>query len=275
MQELGIIIQARMGSTRLPGKVLLPLPLQDGKPMLEHIMEGFRRVPISKSIVVATSTDPEDDVIESFCRRYDVECFRGAKDDVLSRYQQLASRKSFSSILRYTADNPFVDPDLVEKAYAFHLKNKADLTITEGLPLGIHLEFMTKTALLNLPEDELSEMDKEHVTFFMKDNPDYKTAIYKADLDSDLQNLRVTVDYPSDYLVASAIISLGKKITEAMGVELISKVFINYPWIFKANSANLQKNAQTNLSEEIKEAVNLLEKMDYKRAANVLKSMSK
>src|SRR5699024_6248517 len=129
--------------------------------MLEHIVEGFRRVPISKSIVVATSTDPEDDVIESFCRRHDVECFRGSKDDVLSRYQQLASRKSFSSILRYTADNPFVDPGLVEKVYAFHLKNKADLTITEGLPLGIHLEFMTKTALLNLPEDELSEMDKE------------------------------------------------------------------------------------------------------------------
>lgn len=112
MPETVAIIQGRMGSSRLPGKVLLDIA---GKPMLQHVIERTRRARTLDAVVVATSSDPSDDPIASFCADMDVPCSRGSLHDVLDRYYQAAKEHNAGGIVRITADCPMIDPDLIDE----------------------------------------------------------------------------------------------------------------------------------------------------------------
>src|SRR3990167_9077286 len=119
-----IIIQARMGSTRLFGKVLLPLV---GQPMLWHIVQRCRAVPDVAEVVVATTDQPHDQVIADFCAAEQIACFRGNEQDVLDRYYQAALSYEANPVIRITADCPLVDPQVIVEVMRRHQEDGLDL----------------------------------------------------------------------------------------------------------------------------------------------------
>lgn len=268
-KKIAIIIQARMQSTRLPGKVLLPLPFPNGKPLLAWVVEGLQTVAIEKDIFVATTQNSEDDAIVSFCQSNGVQYYRGSADDVLSRYQAITEQGNYEHIVRYTADNPFVDAEIIKNAITYHIDHDFDITYTTGLPLGVHAEIIKRASLLNLTQEKLSEMDKEHVTMYLLDNKKYKKGVFKPNVNPQLQDLRVTVDYPSDFLVASTVLRFLEAKTN-QGIPLIEKVYDQYPWLFDANKNNFHKNPTNSLTAEVQEAKRVLTTLDLNRAATLL-----
>ena len=109
---IGIIIQARMSSSRLPNKVLKPI---EGRPMLAYLIERVKKKKNTDKIILATSVDPSDGPIEEFCQELSIECYRGKLDDVLDRYYQAALKYQLDTIVRVTGDCPIIDPLIVDE----------------------------------------------------------------------------------------------------------------------------------------------------------------
>ncbi len=271
--HIGFIIQARMKSVRLPNKVLTKIPLGNGKPILQWIIDELKKSTLKGEIIVATSLNLENDILSDYCQLKNIKCFRGEEENVLSRFIAIQKEENFEIIVRLTGDNPILDISILDKAIQFHLENKNDYTKTEGLPLGMNLEIISATELLDLENKDLSDEDKEHVTLFISKSDAYKKGIYKPILNTSIANLRVTIDYPSDFTVVSVILSLlNENNKEELGVQLIEKIYKDYPWVFDANVNNIQKKQFLNLKDEISEACKILEKYDLKQALSILKS---
>lgn len=268
--KIAIIIQARMSSNRLPGKVMMSLPLGNNQPMLGHIIDQLKKVSFPKDIFVATSSCSEDDVLEELCQTKNISCFRGSKEHVLSRFQQIAEQGNYDILIRYTGDNPIVDTDIIEKTLQEHIAQQADLTITTGLPLGIHAEIIHAKKLIDLKNENLSQEDIEHVTWFFKHNSTYKKVEVDFNCDPALRDIRISVDYPSDFLLASTIFSLREKYPNRSGLALIKSIYRDFPWIFSVNQNNIQKIPPTSLKEEIQQAAHILQELDLKRAAALM-----
>lgn len=237
--RVGIVIQARMQSTRLPGKVLRSLPIGSGKPLLKCITDEIINWPMLGKVVVATSLNSENDSIEKFCNSERITCFRGSEEDVLSRFWKVIEVEKFDVIVRLTSDNPFLDVALLEKTIEYHLVEKTDYTKTVGLPLGMNFEIVSAQALCGLKSKTLETEDLEHVTLFLQKNDEYKKSIFRPILE-DLGHLRLTVDYPSDFLIASQLFSLLRD-GERPGIKFIKRIFNTDPWIFEINRTNEQK----------------------------------
>src|SRR5688500_5242636 len=107
--KVGFIIQARMKSTRLPGKVLLPIPLHGGKPIIQWIVDNVKKSGFEKKIILATSTNEEKDPLVAYCKTNSIECFRGDEENVLSRFIQILELNAFDLVVRLTGDNPLLD----------------------------------------------------------------------------------------------------------------------------------------------------------------------
>lgn len=194
-----IIVQARMGSSRLPGKVLKPAA---GKPLLEHQLERLRRVSNADETVVATSRLPGDDVIAELCARAGVRCHRGDERDVLNRFHEAARAFAADVIVRSTADCPLIDPGLVEELIAAFLKSGADYgsnaAIDRTYPRGLDAEVCTFKALDEAERESTSDFEREHVLEFILGRPErYRFVSLKND--EDLGAMRWTVDTPEDY----------------------------------------------------------------------------
>lgn len=170
-EGVGIVIQARMGSTRLPGKVMKPLY---GKPLLGFLLDriggfGFEGV----EIIVATTTQEEDEVIVAYCEGQSIRCIRGSEIDVFDRYQQVAKVACLSHIVRLTADNPLVDKNVLRFAMDSHLANSAALSSTRKIanekvveryvPKGHSVDVIDCGALLEISSENLTVFEQEHV----------------------------------------------------------------------------------------------------------------
>lgn len=267
--KIAFIIQARMQSSRLPGKILLPLPLHKGKPLLERIIDDLQQVPLDKDIVVATTEHSKDDAVASLCTMKNIHCYRGSQDDVLSRFQAIAQADGYEHVLRYTADNPFVDAHIIKNTFDYHVEHGFDITTTTGLPLGVHVEIVKREALLNMPQSELTEKDREHVTLYLLNEGEYKKGVFDPGCNANLKDLRLTVDYPADFLLASSVFSLVYA-KNLKGISLVEKVHKEHPWLFAANKNNIQKNPSNSLEDELQEARKVLKQLDLNRAADQL-----
>lgn len=260
-----------MQSTRLPGKVLLPIPISSSKPMIRQITDQLEGGSALAQKIVATSTNPVDDKLADYCKSNQIECFRGNEDDVLSRFITLAELHRFNVVVRLTGDNPVQDLSLIEKTIHEHLNNEADLTTTTGLPLGMNIEVVSGEALLRLKKKSLSKEDKEHVTHYIKHSDEFRKKVIEYSFNPEYKKLRMTVDYSSDYAVLSLILSLQNK-HQKTGLKLVDFVLDNYPWIFDANAANVQKKQFKNIKQELKSAEDLLELAEMKHAAEILRN---
>ena len=198
------IIQARMSSTRLPGKVLMDLY---GKPVLQNIVERVERSKQVDNVVVATSTEKLDDKIYDFLLQQGVNCFRGSLENVLERFYMCANRFGADTIVRLTADNALVAPEVIDEAIVEYKKLEVDyLYYKMGLPLGMCIEVFSFDALNKAYNEATDRECLEHVTPYIRRNPDrFKLVNYKDESDRDYSMLRFTMDTPEDYKFVSTI----------------------------------------------------------------------
>ena len=233
------IIQARMGSTRLPGKVLEKV---NGVPLLKIMLQ---RVALSKKInqvVVATSKLVNDDPIVEFCRDEDIEVFRGSEENVLSRYYECATQFGATVIVRLTADCPLIDPDVIDQVVTLFESFGVDFAAntvppeSSSFPDGSDVEVFSYTALSRAYKEVENSSDKEHVTFYFWKNPARNFKTKQLQNSENWSKYRFTVDYPEDLEVIKQIITKlcnGKKLPKL--AEIIN--FIEErPEIFALNS---------------------------------------
>jgi spore coat polysaccharide biosynthesis protein SpsF len=167
---LGVVIQARMCSTRLPGKILQPI---GDRPLLDHILGRLDGLQHAARIVIATSDRLEDGVVLAFCAERGVECFRGSEHDVLARYYECARQRGFTQVVRLTGDNPFTDVDELNRLIEFHLAGSYDFSSSfEDLPVGVGAEIFTFAALERSFHEGHSPHHREHVDEYILENRD-------------------------------------------------------------------------------------------------------
>lgn len=196
------IIQARMSSTRLPGKVLLPLA---NKPVLAHVVERLSYSRLIEKIVIATSVDSSDDSIADFCGENNFLCYRGSLEDVLDRYYQSAKQYNASAVVRITADCPVIDPLVVDAVITGFLSGSYDLYGLDGeFPDGLDCTVFSLSALKQAWLNAKLKSEREHVGPYIENNPQLfnngSLKIFKG-----LQLHRWTLDEPEDYLLLTEI----------------------------------------------------------------------
>ena len=195
-----LIVQARMTSTRLPGKVLLPIA---GRPMLSYQLERLRRVRTQDVIVIATTVNASDDPIVELCAAEGVRCTRGSELDVLRRYHDAATSVGATVVVRVTSDCPLIDPDVVDDVIRIFTAARGTLDYVSNMlepsyPCGMAVEVMSTLALAEADAEATSPVDREHVTPFLYRNPQ-RYRLQSVRLGVDLSANRWTVDTPEDF----------------------------------------------------------------------------
>jgi spore coat polysaccharide biosynthesis protein SpsF (cytidylyltransferase family) len=199
------IIQARMGSTRLPGKTLMPIA---GQPLLGHILDRVNASRRVHETLVATTTDPADQAIVEFARAKGYRSYCGSVDDVLDRYYQAARQAGADVAVRITADDPFKDPEvidlIVEALLAEPELDYASNTLEPTFPEGLDVEAFSRTALDRAWKEAKLPSEREHVTPYIWKHPG-RFRVKNVRNSSDLSRMRWTLDYEADFQFASEV----------------------------------------------------------------------
>jgi spore coat polysaccharide biosynthesis protein SpsF len=205
------IIQARMGSTRLPGKVLKDL---GGETILAQVVTRARRARLLDQVLVATSVRPIDELIVRECERLSVAYFCGDEVDVLDRYFQAAQLAKADIVVRITSDCPLIDPEVTDKTIRAFLETSPDYasnTMVRTYPRGLDTEVMSLKALARAWEKAREPYEREHVTPYLVEHPS-EFVLQSVTGDEDYSQHRWTVDTPQDYEFAKAVYNrLGAK----------------------------------------------------------------
>ena len=209
---IGCIIQARMGSTRLPGKVMLDV--ENDKTVLDFVIKQLQNCKLVDKIIVATTTLEDDDKIANFSKDLGIDCFRGSSDNVLDRYYQCAKEYSVSIIVRIPSDKPLIDPEIVDNVVNVFRNNSYDY-ITNFLsnptfPSGTEVEIFSINALKKAWKKAKLPSEKEHVTpYFANHEGEFK--ITHIENSENLSHLRWAVDRIEDLNLVRKIVSKIKK----------------------------------------------------------------
>ena len=206
-KKVTAILAARMSSSRLPKKTLFSL---NGKPMLEHIINFLKFCENIDQIIVATSIEKEDNEIEKFCLSKGCLCFRGSKENVLSRYYECAKKYNSDFIVRLTADNPLVNPTLIDESIDMIKKKGFDYVtnmIHPTFPLGAYpVEIMTFRVLKENFNEYQDKFNRENVTYYRREfHKKYKVGEISASQNLNRQEWRLTVDYEEDFKLMEKI----------------------------------------------------------------------
>jgi spore coat polysaccharide biosynthesis protein SpsF len=198
------IIQARMGSTRLPGKVLAEVR---GHPMLWYVVERTRAAKTLDEVMIATTTKPADDVVVAFCREHGVDCFRGSEEDVLDRYYRAGCEHAADAVVRITSDCPLIDPEIIDKTVRAFLAEQPDYasnSLVHTYPRGLDTEVMTFSTLELAWREARQPYQRTHVTPYIYENPG-RFRILPVTGDRDYSAYRWTVDTPEDLELVRAV----------------------------------------------------------------------
>lgn len=200
------IIQARVGSTRLPKKVLREIC---GKTVLEHDVDRLKKVKNIDKIVIATTTEEKDIEIVSEAERLEINYFRGSEKDVLSRYYYAAKVYNADVVVRVTSDCPLLDPDVTEATIKYYLDNKEKYdyvsnTLERTFPRGLDTEVFSFEALEKAFNEATLDRDREHVTAYIYTNKErFSLAYYKSNTDYSIY--RWTLDTEEDFKLINII----------------------------------------------------------------------
>lgn len=244
--KISAIIQARMGSSRLPGKVLMKM---GEKSLLEHVVNRLKNVKILISIVIATTDKKEDKRIVEFAARNNINYYRGSEADVLDRFVKAGEQERADVIVRVCADNPFIDPFYTTELIQFFLEKKPDYAgyrLSNGTPsivtgIGLFPEVVSLDALKKAHELSFEPQHFEHVTHFIYTHPEsFEIRYLKVDADIEEVKLCLTVDTPLDFEIANKIYNSLCK-----GDKIITK---NEILNFVKNNSNIRRT-MSNLFE--------------------------
>ncbi|MGA1870292.1 MAG: cytidylyltransferase domain-containing protein [bacterium] len=225
-----IIVQARMTSTRLPGKVLKEVC---GKPLLAHLIARLKRVQNADQIVIATTTNSTDEPIVTLCKQCAMDFYRGSEEDVLSRYYETAKEFSADIIIRITSDCPVIDSKVINKVIAFYMNNKDSCdyvsnVLSRTYPRGMDTEVFSFKVLQEAHREAEDEVEREHVTPFIHQRPERYRCV-NVPYDTDQSHHRWTVDTPEDLALITKIFEALFPRKPAFGLEDMLDVMDAHP----------------------------------------------
>lgn len=231
-----IIIQARMGSRRLPGKVMLDL---GGRTVLSHVIERCRAVSSVDVVCIATVDSPREDPIADEACQCGASVFRGSEDDVLARYHDAAVSLGATTVMRVTSDCPLIDPDVCEMVLAEHQRGGWDYTannLVQSWPHGLDCEAMTADALARAHASASQPAEREHVTPWLRTNPHLRRFNIGCP-DPNLAALRWTLDYPEDMAFFRALWTYLPKGAQ-IGWRQVCSLLLAHPELQTINAAH-------------------------------------
>lgn len=201
------IVQARMGSSRLPNKVILTIC---EKPVLWHVVNRVKKSKTIDRIIVATSEESVNDSIRNFCAENEIECVSGSENDVLDRYHKTLMHINIQDddvVVRITADCPLIDQNVIDEVVMHHIDTNSDYTsncIVPSYPDGLDCEVFKASVLKKIWEKANLKSEREHVTLYIRNHPDeFKIENYKSKID--LSHLRWTLDEEEDFHLINEI----------------------------------------------------------------------
>lgn len=211
MNKVGIIIQARVNSTRLPNKVLQTI---EKKTILEHVIKKVSKSVLQPKIILAIPNTKENDCLEKIAETQNIYCYRGPEENVLQRIIQAAEKNQVKTIIRICADSPLIEARFIDLALIQHIEQGNDYTTSVGvLPKGFDFEIVELKTLKDVASRTSSKENLEHVTLFVrKYYKEFKTSFLNQGYEFYRKDLKFTVDTEEDFDFLKNIgISLGKK----------------------------------------------------------------
>lgn len=207
--KIGLILQARMGSRRLPGKIFTMI---GSRTLLDHIINRLKNLSSTYTLVIATTISTQDDTVEKWCRDKNCRFFRGSENDVLQRFYDCATKFKFDHIVRLTGDNPFIDVQELDNLIKYHIDTGADYTHSLSvLPVGVGAEIFTYESLERSFTNGHQPNHREHVNEYIQENPDlFNISVLEVAKEKRRPDVRLTVDTPRDLEKARKIIEMVK-----------------------------------------------------------------
>jgi spore coat polysaccharide biosynthesis protein SpsF len=232
-------IEARMTSSRLPGKVLAEA---DGKPMLELMIERLRFAPELDEIVIATTSNSTDDDIEALAHRLGVGVWRGSEDDVLTRVLDAASAYKTDVIVELTGDCPLLDPVLVSQTIQHYRSGNTDYVANSGYPMGMGVQVFSTAILRDVAARTNDPVDHEHVSLFIYRHPEiYSLFRMDAPQAHARPNMRLTLDTKEDLAVIRAVFAALRPKRRDFSLAEIISFMDEHPEIAAINAAVVQR----------------------------------
>lgn len=235
-------VAVRMHSTRLPRKALLPLA---GRPALTHLFDRLRLAKSLASIVVCTSTHPDDEVLADLARASGIRWFRGSEDDVMGRFLDAATAEAADTIVRVTGDDLLVDPEMLDVAVEFHLARNADYTAYPGLPKGMETEIISVRAMRRAHELAEDPSFTEYMTYYLR-RPDVFRVSEMPVPERCRKTLRLTLDTLEDYRVLQALFDGLYRPGEVFGTEEVIRFMEAHPDLVDLNRGVRPKDVTIN-----------------------------
>ena len=236
------IIQARVSSTRLPGKVLKDI---EGMPMLMRVVHRVRLATLPRFVVVATSTESGDDAVAKLCVENETVVFRGSELDVLDRYYNAAREFAADIVVRVTSDCPLIDPNVLDRVVAVFLDKCPDYasnTLTRTYPRGLDVEVMSIASLERAWREARESYQRVHVTPYLYQNRNQFHCINVA-ADVDCSTYRWTVDYETDLQFVRAVYARMKRSEHFRWLDVIA-MLEREPSLTEINCGVLQKTLE-------------------------------
>ncbi|MFA3784069.1 cytidylyltransferase domain-containing protein [Melioribacteraceae bacterium 4301-Me] len=260
------IVQARMSSSRLPGKVLLPIL---NKPLLIRMIERIQKAKLKGKLIVATSVSNDDDVIEQLCKQNNIECFRGHPTDLLDRHYKAAVKYKADAIAKIPSDCPLIDPNIIDKVFSFYLQNVNKFDYVSNLhpatyPDGNDVEIMSFNSLKKAWSEATKDFEREHTTPYIWENPHlFKIGNVEWETGKNLSTTeRWTIDYEEDYLFIKTVYEELYLDNHDFGINDILTLLQKKPEIRNINSKYAGKYWYENHLNELKHID------EYKRSIN-------
>ena len=277
---IGAIIQARMSSTRLPGKILKTLPYDSNITALEQVIRRMKRSKQIGEIIIATTTEKEDNEIVKIADKEGVRWFRGSENDLLARYHFALEETELDVIVAVTSDCPCIDAEIVDLVIEKHLSETADFTanwLTRTFPRGLEVEVFSFAALERSFHEAQSDLDKEHIPRYISTtNPgSFRIAQVCAPEELTAPDIRITLDTENDYALLCMLFDHFYSSDPFFFAREIVTLFREKPWLKLINKNSLQKKVFGTLAGEIVEVAKILDFYGLKRAKEFLKEQTK
>ena len=231
------LIQARMSSTRFPGKIMFETC---GKTVLEHMVERVQYAKTLDTVAIITSTQPEDDPIQALCERRGFLCYRGSLNDLLDRHYQAALSLYADIVLKIPSDCPLIDPEIIDAVVELFNHSKADYVSNlhpMSYPDGMDVEVMKLSALRSAWEKADKDIEREHTTPYLWDRGLFKVANFDMPGGLDYsETIRLTIDYPDDYRLIDEIFKHLLPVKINFGINEILSLLSRKPQLLEINA---------------------------------------